>query len=219
MDNRISYHQSLVSLQNDLLSMGSKVEYLIHQAVDALAKMDDELAKKTIEQDDLVDEMLIRIEESSLRLIALQQPMAGDLRIISTALKIATDLERIADHAVDIAKICIRMNGEELLKPLVDIPRMAELTKIMLQESLLSYTERNIHRAAALAEKDDEVDKLYSSILDELTRLLDGDFMKNRQITQLMNAALFLERVGDHCTNIGESVIYMVTGKRNDLNV
>ena len=219
MDNRFSYHQSLDCLQKDLLEMGNQVVHLINQAVDALATMDENLANKTIEQDDIVDEMLIRIEEHCLRLIALQQPMAGDLRIISMALKIATDLERIADHAVDIAKICIRMNGEALLKPLVDIPRMAKLTKVMLQESLLSYTERDIHRAAALAEMDDEVDKLYSAIVDELTRLLSSDYMQNRQLSQLMLAALFLERVGDHCTNIGEGVIYMVTGKRNDLNM
>ncbi|TVY08092.1 phosphate signaling complex protein PhoU [Paenibacillus cremeus] len=219
MDNRVNFHQSLVLLQQNLFSMGSQVELLIHQAVEALARMDEKLAKQTIEQDDQIDDMLIRIEESCLRLIALQQPMASDLRIISIALKIATDLERIADHAVDIAKICIRLNGEELVKPLIDIPRMAELTKIMLRDSLLAYTERDVHRAAALAEKDDEVDKIYSSVVNEINHLMTTDFARNRQLSQLMLAALYLERVGDHCTNIGEGVIYMVTGKRKDLNV
>lgn len=219
MDNRVNFHQSLEHLQEDLLQMGSQVEGLIRQAVDALSMLDEKLARLTIEQDDYIDQMLVKIEENSLRLIALQQPMAGDLRTISTAFKIATDLERIADHAVDIAKICIRLSGEELVKPLEDIPRMAELTQMMLRESLLAFTERDIHRAAALAEKDDEVDKLYSTIMNDTNSMMGSDFAKNRQLSQLMLAALFLERVGDHSTNIGEGVIYMVTGKRKDLNV
>ncbi|MEC0211090.1 phosphate signaling complex protein PhoU [Paenibacillus ehimensis] len=219
MDNRINFHQSLDLLQKDLLDMGNDVARLIRQAVEALARLDEGLARQTIEEDDRIDEMTARIEEDSLRLIALQQPMASDLRIISMALKIATDLERIADHAVDIAKICIRLNGQELVKPLEDIPRMAELTQNMLQESLLAYTERDVHRAAALAEKDDEVDKLYSVIVNDLIMLMGTDFAKNRQLSQLMLAAHFLERVADHSTNIGEGVIFMVTGKRKDLNV
>ncbi|MDO3678920.1 phosphate signaling complex protein PhoU [Paenibacillus ehimensis] len=219
MDNRINFHQSLDLLQKDLLDMGNDVARLIRQAVEALARLDEGLARQTIEEDDRIDEMTARIEEDSLRLIALQQPMASDLRIISMALKIATDLERIADHAVDIAKICIRLNGQELVKPLEDIPRMAELTQNMLQESLLAYTERDVHRAAALAEKDDEVDKLYSVIVNDLIMLMGTDFAKNRQLCQLMLAAHFLERVADHSTNIGEGVIFMVTGKRKDLNV
>ncbi|MFB0842631.1 phosphate signaling complex protein PhoU [Paenibacillus oleatilyticus] len=219
MDNRINFHQSLDLLQKDLLDMGNNVARLIRQAVQSLARLDEGLARQTIEEDDQIDEMTARIEEDSLRLIALQQPMASDLRIISMALKIATDLERIADHAVDIAKICIRLNGQELVKPLEDIPRMAELTQNMLQESLLAYTERDVHRAAALAEKDDEVDKLYSVIVNDIIMLMGTDFSKNRQLSQLMLAAHFLERVADHSTNIGEGVIFMVTGKRKDLNV
>lgn len=199
--------------------MGKQVERLIQQAVDALASQDEALARKTIAQDDKIDELTLEIEEESLRLIALQQPMASDLRAISMAIKIATDLERIADHAVDIAKICLRLNGEELVKPLVDIPRMAALTQAMLRESLLAYMERNIHRAAALADKDDEVDKLYSIISNDLLQLMSSDMSVNRQLTQLMLTAHFLERVADHSTNIGEGVIYMVTGKRKDLNI
>ncbi|CAG7644853.1 Phosphate-specific transport system accessory protein PhoU [Paenibacillus solanacearum] len=218
MDNRLLFHQSLNQLQRTLLEMGSRVEQLIHQAVDALARMDEPLAKHTIEQDDEIDELMIRIEENALRLIALQQPMGSDLRILSTAIKIATDLERIADHAVDIAKICVRLNGEPLVKPLVDIPKMAELAKAMLRESLLSYTERDVHRASALAGQDDEVDKLYSTVVLDVNTLMGSDFARNRQLSQLMLAAHFLERVADHTTNIGEGVIYMVTGKRKDLN-
>ncbi|MGF7032297.1 phosphate transport system protein [Paenibacillus mucilaginosus] len=219
MDNRVNFHQSLDNLQQDLLTMGIQVEHLIHQAVESLSKLDENLAIQTIKQDDAIDEMTAKIEEDSMRLIALQQPMASDLRVISMALKIATDLERIADHAVDIAKITIRLNGQELVKPLEDIPRMAQMTQAMLRESLLAYTERNVHRAASLAEKDDEIDKLYGVVVNDVIALMGDDLTRNRQLSQLMLAAHFLERVADHSTNIGEGVIFMVTGKRKDLNV
>jgi phosphate transport system protein len=219
MDTRSNFHSSIGQLQNELLSMGADVASSIHCAVQSLAELDEKLAREIIERDDRIDGKMLEIEESCLRLIALQQPMASDLRIIGTALKMITDLERIADHAVDIAKITIRVSGEQLVKPLIDIPRMAELVELMLNESLLSYTERNVHRAAQLAERDDEVDKLYSSVLTDVTALMSSDPARNKQLTQLMMAAHFLERVADHTTNIGEGVIYMVTGKRKDLNV
>lgn len=219
MDSRASFHQNLEELQDALLKMGSLVEHLIEQSVESLATSDEALAKKTIEQDDEIDQMMLDIEEDCLRLIALQQPMAGDLRMIGMAMKIVTDLERIADHAVDIAKIAVRLSGETLVKPLEDIPKMAELVKVMLQESLISYTERNVHRAAALAEQDDEVDRLYSMIVGDVIGLMSDDASRNKQLSMLMLAAHFLERVGDHTTNIGEGVIYMVTGKRKDLNI
>lgn len=219
MDTRTGFHTSLDLLQKELLAMGDSVEDLIHQAVDSLSLLDEQLARETIENDDLIDEYLTKIDELSLRLIALQQPMASDLRIISTALKIATDLERIADHAVDISKITIRFSGETLIKPLQIIPQMAEIAIEMLRESLTAYTQRNVHRAAALAEKDDQVDKLYSNVMQELISLMNSDYNRNRQLTHLILVAHYLERVADHATNIGESVIYMVTGKRKDLNI
>jgi phosphate transport system protein len=219
METRSGFHHSLDELQKQLLEMGANVEKLIRDAVESLSRMDETIAKRVIDSDDTVDEAMRGIDELCLRLIALQQPMASDLRIIGTALKIATDLERIADHAVDIAKITIRLNGEELVKPLEVIPEMAELAQEMLRESLLSYTERNVHRAAALADRDDRVDKLYGSIFAEIVSLMGADSAKNRQLTHLLLVANHLERVGDHTTNIGEGVIYMVTGKRKDLNV
>jgi phosphate transport system protein len=219
MDTRSGFHHSLDELQQELQRMGHNVESLIHDAVDSLAHSDEQLAKQVVDSDDVIDETMRRIDELCLRLIARQQPMAGDLRIIGTALKIATDLERIADHAVDIAKITIRLSGQELVKPLEVIPRMAEIAMDMLRESLLAYTERSVHRAAALADKDDKVDKLYSEVMAEIVGLMSADTGKNRQLTHLMLVAHHLERVGDHTTNIGEGVIYMVTGKRKDLNV
>lgn len=219
MDARPGFHQSLSLLQKELLNMGESVKELILKSVASLAHLDEKTAQQVIKNDDLIDDYLTRIDELSLRLIALQQPMASDLRIIGTALKIAIDLERIADHAVDIAKITIRFAGEELVKPLETIPQMAEIAIEMLQESLLSYTERDVHRAAALAEKDDRVDKLYSTVMTELMGMMNSDYHRNRQLTHLLLVAHFLERVADHTTNIGEAVIYMVTGKRKDLNV
>ncbi|MGG1597949.1 phosphate signaling complex protein PhoU [Paenibacillus naphthalenovorans] len=219
MDTRSNFHQAVEELQEDLLKMGGLVENHISLAVEALGARDEQLGRRIIEQDDRIDELMLRIEENCLRLIALQQPMASDLRIIGMALKISTDLERIGDHAVDIAKIAIRMSVDALVKPLEIIPNMALLAKDMLHESLLAYTERDIHRAAALAEKDDQVDKLYSSVVDEIIGMMNNDPGRNRQLSQLMMAALYLERVADHTTNIGEGVIYMVTGKRKDLNI
>ncbi len=206
-------------MQQELLNMGTLVENSIEGAVEALAKRDEALAKQTIDQDDQIDDKLLQIEENCLRLIALQQPMASDLRIIGTALKIAVDLERIADHAVDIAKIARRLAGKDPVKPLEIIPNMALIVREMLSESLQSYTQRDVHRAARLAERDDEVDKLYSSVVEEINGLMNSDLARNRELSQLMLAAHFLERVADHTTNIGEGVIYMVTGKRKDLNV
>lgn len=219
MDARPGFHQSLSVLQSELQNMGENVKDLILKSVESLAKFDENAARQVIKNDDHIDDYLTTIDELCLRLIALQQPMASDLRIIGTAMKIATDLERIADHAVDIAKITIRLAGEELVKPLEVIPEMADIAIEMLHESLLSYTERDVHRAASLAEKDDRVDKLYSSVMQELMGMMGSDYNRNRQLTHLLFVAHFLERVADHTTNIGEGVIYMVTGKRKDLNM
>jgi phosphate transport system protein len=219
MDTRLSYHQSLIELQADLLKMGRQVEVQIQSAVDSLSTLDEQKARETISNDDQIDDMMLKIEDRCLRLIALQQPMASDLRIIGTVSKIAVDLERIADHAVDIAKITRRLAGEELFRPLIVIPKMAEIAIEMLRESLLSYTEQDVNRAASLADRDDEVDQLYASLMQDMTGLMSADIPHNRQLFHLIMVAQFLERVADHTTNIGEGVIYMVTGKRKDLNV
>lgn len=219
MDTRSNYHQSLDDLQKELLHMGSLVEDRIRKSVESLKELNEDWAKEIIEKDDEIDEMLLVIEEQCLRLIALQQPMASDLRIIGMATKIAVDLERIADHAVDIAKLTLRMAGEQLVKPLIDIPQMAEIAMEMLRECLLSYTERDIHRAASLAEMDDRVDAMYSRVLTELTDMFGTDLRVNRQLTNLMMVSHYIERVADHTTNIGEGVIYLVTAKRKDLNI
>jgi phosphate transport system protein len=219
METRSSFHHSLDELQRKLLDMGASVEHMIYSAVESLARHDHKLANDVIDSDNKIDESLQDIEELSLQLIALQQPMASDLRIIGTALKISTDLERIADHAVDIAKITNRLSGEELVKPLEDIHRMVNLAKGMLWQSLLSYKERNVHHAAALSEKEEQVDTLYGRIMSEMVELMGSETTKNHQLTHLMMVAHHLERVADHIINIGEGVIYMVTGTRKVLNI
>ncbi|GMB01014.1 phosphate signaling complex protein PhoU [Pelosinus sp. IPA-1] len=219
MEMRMSFHKTLDVLHQDLLEMGSLVEDLLLQAVQSLASMDSNLAQQVIFQDDRVDEMMLKLEERCLNLIALQQPMATDLRMIGTILKIVTDLERIADHAVDIAKTTLRLSGEKLVKPLVDIPRMAALTKEMLREALVAYVERNTNRAEELADKDNEVDKLYSLLFQEIIAMMGNDKKINYQLTEFLMVARCLERVADHATNIGEWLIYMVSGKRQDLNL
>jgi len=219
MDTRKGFHHSLDDLQKDILKMGVKVEEAIFLAVKSLANEDVKMAEKVIEGDEAINETMIVIESACLRLLALQQPMASDLRVIGTALKIVTDLERIGDHAVEIAKTTVRLQGEKLLKPLVDTPRMAELTKDMLRDALNAYVNRDLDMARGLAAKDDVVDGLYKSIFNELQGMMTQDPATITQAIKLLMVCQSLERIADHATNIGEWVIFMVSGDRTDLNV
>jgi len=218
-DARKGFHDELESLQQDLLRMGRHVEESISRAVEALSTQNLQLAEQVIDDDDEIDEMQVYIENNCLRLLALQQPMGKDLRVIGTALKVVTDIERIADHSVDICRTVTRMNGEPLVKPLIDIPRMAHIAQKMVRDSLKSFVARDTAIAESLAKQDDDVDYLFGSIMRELTTLMMADTSTIRQSTHLMMAAQSLERIGDHATNIGEWVIYMVLGERRDLNV
>jgi phosphate transport system protein len=215
---RVSFHSELKALQVELMKMGVAVEEAIHYAVKSLAEKDSVLAQRVIEGDDAIDALEHQIEDACLRLLALQQPMAGDLRIIGTALKIVTDLERMADHAVDIAKVTLRIEGQPLIKPLVDIPRMADIAKAMTREALNAYVNRDKDAALAMIHMDDGLDHLYGAIFTELLMMMSQDPSIIAQATYLLHVALHLERIGDHCTNLGEWVIYMVTGVREELN-
>lgn len=215
---RESFHASLERLQSDLLKMGARVEESIHQAVKSLEQGDAELAERIIAGDDAIDQMELDIEQQCLNLLALQQPMAKDLRIIGTALKIITDLERMADHASDIAKVTIRLKGQPLIKPLVDIPRMAEIAQTMTRESLTAYVNRDPDLAYRMIERDHQVDHLYSQIFRELLLIMMEDPKTIGQATQLLFVSMYLERIADHATNLGEWVIFMVTGERRELN-
>jgi phosphate transport system protein len=215
---RKSFHNSLDELIQDVSQMGTLIENAICSAVKSLEERDLTLAQKVVADDDLVDNLKQKIEETCLTMLALQQPMAVDLRIIGNALKIVTDLERIADHAVDIARITIKLRGEPLIKPLVDIPKMAKLTQEMVRDSLNAYIDRDENLAQGLALKECKVDHLYRIVFEDLMQLMAKDPTILYQGVNLLLVALYLERVGDHVVNIGEWIIFMITGKRKSLN-
>lgn len=218
MTTRHSFHEQLDALQRDLLKMGVFVSEAIRKSVQSLAKSDATLAREVITGDDTVDQMLIDIEKRCLQLMALQQPMASDLRAIGTALKIVTDLERMADHATDIAKVTLRLEGEPLIKELVDIPRMAERVQAMTREALEAFVHRDVERAKQMISMDDEIDHTYKRIFNELMEIMQNKPQTVKQGTYLLLVAHYLERVGDHATNLGEWTIYMATGELRDLN-
>ncbi|HYF95207.1 MAG TPA: phosphate signaling complex protein PhoU [Symbiobacteriaceae bacterium] len=215
---RSSFHEQLAELQRDLLKMGVFVSEAIQKAVDSLARVDAAAAREVIAGDDTVDQMLIDIEQRCLQLMALQQPLASDLRAIGTALKIVTDLERMADHATDIAKVTVKLEGEKLIQELVRIPRMAQRVVTMTHEALEAFVTRDVGRAKAMIAMDDEIDALYKGAFDHIMAIMQTQPQHVRQATYLLLVAMYLERVGDHATNLGEWTIYMVTGELKDMN-
>ncbi len=214
---REQFHTELLRLQQEILRMGALVEEQMARAIQSLTDQNLELADQVVADDDRVDDLEINIERRCLTLLALQQPLAGDLRTVSTALKIITDLERMADHAVDIAKVTRRIASEPLVKPLVDIPRMATLAAHMVRSALNAYVARDIDMALSMIRMDDEVDQLYRVIFDDLIEIMRRDAQSSFQSTHLLFVANYLERIADHATNLGEWVVYMVTGERRGL--
>jgi phosphate transport system protein len=215
---RTSFDTNLHELHNDLLRMGSIVEKQIYKCIEALVNQDCTLAEQVIKDDDLVDDLQKEIEAKCIKLIATQQPLAHDLRNIFTTTKIVTDLERMADHAVDIAKITIRLKDEKYIKKLIDIPRMAEIVKKMIKSSLDAYVDGDVEKAYSTCKMDDEVDGIYRQVFSELLVIMMGDSNTINQATQFLFICKFLERVADHATNICEWTIYLVTGEQIDLN-
>jgi phosphate transport system protein len=215
---RGSFDIHLQELNNDILRMGSMVEKQIKQCIEALVNQDEQLANKVIQNDDLVDNLEKEIEDKCIKLIATQQPLALDLRNIFTTTKIVTDLERMADHAVDIAKITLRLKGEKYIKQLIDIPRMAEIVSEMIRLSLDAYVEGNSEKDYEICKMDDKIDAIYRQVFSELLVLMMEDPSTIKQSTQFLFICKFLERVADHVTNICEWTIYLVTGEQKDLN-
>jgi phosphate transport system protein len=214
MPTRQSFDQDLIDLQQELLKMASLVEEAIFKGVQSLAKQDNALAQQVIDGDDLIDQMEINIEARCMKLIALQQPAARDLRVIGTALRIIADLERMADHATDIAKTTQRLAGQPLIKPLVDIPRMAVLAQKMLKDSIDAYVHLDVALAEQIGRDDDAVDALYSQVFRELLTYMIEDPQTIGQATQLIFVGRYLERIADHAQNIAEWIVYLVTGER-----
>lgn len=215
---RNKFQDQLDELQREILRMGQLVTEMIDNATLSLARQDTALAAQVIAADDEIDRLLIETEMKSLQLMALQQPMAKDLRILGTALKLVTDLERMADHAAEIAEITQKLAGEPLIKPLVDIPRMAQFAQEMTRQALDAYVRRDEQAARTMIATDHEIDALYRSIFDELIEMMHKDPSVVKQATYLLHVAMSLERIGDHATNLGEWTIYLLTGELEELN-
>ncbi|MDD3156855.1 phosphate signaling complex protein PhoU [Anaeromusa sp.] len=213
---RHNYDYELQGVRNDILQMGQLVITAIERSIQALVDLDMELACQVIQGDDAIDELELLLEERCVVLIARQQPLAKDLRILSTGLKISTDLERIGDHAFDIAKIAKRLGegGNGHVKPLLDIPRMAGLATQMLRDALTAYVNMDVELVDKVCQADDEVDALYNQLFRELLTYMLANPAVINDATQLIFVARYLERVADHTTNIAEWVIYLQTGQR-----
>ena len=212
------FEANIQELHNDLIRMGSIVEKQIHDCIDALVTQNTELAEKIIKDDDIVDLMEREIEDKAIKLIAMQQPLAIDLRNIFTTTKIVTDLERMADHAVDVAKITLRLKDEKYVKQLISIPRMGELVVLMIRDALDAYVAGDLEKAYEVCKRDDEVDDIYKEVFNELLQLMIDNKNTVNQATQLLFICKWLERIADHTTNICEWTIYLVTGEKINLN-
>lgn len=212
------FDSHLEEMHTDLLRMGSMVEKQIFQCIESLVKEDSKLAQTVIDNDDIIDDMQKEIENKAIKLIAMQQPLAMDLRNIFTTTKIVTDLERIADHAVDIAKVTKRLNSDEYTNSLPDIQKMANMVKEMLKVSLDAYVQGDVKRAYDICKKDDEIDAIYKQIFSEFLLMMMENPKTINQATQFLFACKYLERIADHTTNICEGTIYLVTGEQIDLN-
>jgi phosphate transport system protein len=218
MMTRELFDAQLEALHAQLLNMGEQVQGAIAGAVDVLVARDAVGAKAVIVGDEQVNQLTLKIEGLCLEMLALQQPMARDLRRITSILKVITDLERIADHAVDIARATERLSGQSFVKPLVDIPQMAALVQGMVATALNAFVARNREQALSLVEQDHEVDRLHRQVIEDLQRLMEGDSRAISQGIQLLFVSSALERIGDHATNLGEWYLYLETGDRTDLN-
>jgi len=215
---RETFEEQLRELQDDLLAMGDLVDRAIERSIRALADHDVKLAQGIIADDVLINQAQREIEEKCLVLIATQQPMASDLRVIASVSSIATELERMGDHAEGIGKITLMLADQPLLKPLIDIPRMAERGRSMLRQQLEAFVHRDVEMARNSATGDEEVDALYDQIYRELLVFMMSDPRTISRATHLLWVAHNLERIADRTTNIGERVVFLVTGEVEELN-
>ena len=217
MEMRTTFHKRLREIQDDILVMGSMVSKAIIRSVEALKSRDIKAANQIIADDQGINRKRFEIEESCIELIATQQPMATDLRTITAILNITTEIERIGDYAVGIARIVILIGNEPLIKPLVDIPLIAKKTVDMLDRCLQAFIDRDAEAAKKIAREDDEIDNLYDQIFRELLNIMAEDPKTITRATRLMWTAHNLERAADRVTNICERIVYIVTGKMEEI--
>jgi phosphate transport system protein len=216
---RADFDRNLKALQDDLLMLGSMVESAIARSIDALKNRDLETSRQVIKEDDLIDRRRYQLEDQCIDLIATQQPIAIDLRTLMAVLHIAVELERMGDYAEGIGKISLMMGDEPPIKPLIDIPKMAEKASSMLQRSLDALVNRDPRAAIKVCNDDDEVDDLYDRVYRDLLTYMTRDPSTIQRATYLLWVAHDLERIADRATNIAERVIFLVTGKLTGANV
>lgn len=214
MRNR--FDRQLEQLNNELINMGSLIEEAIEMAITALIKQDVKKARDVVEFDEEIDEKEREIESLCLKLLLQQQPVARDLRQISAALKMITDMERIGDHAADISEMTILMADKPYIRNIDHLQTMAKETMVMLVKSIEAYVEKNQEKAEKVIANDDVIDNLYDEIKMELIEAIQKDANNGEQATDLLMVAKYLERIGDHATNIAEWVIFSITGKHED---
>ena len=209
---RGDFERKLNQVQDEVVELASMVEKAIFKSIDALKSRDIELSKQVVEDDDEIDNKQQALEDLCVDLIALEAPMAVDLRVIISAMMVANELERMGDYAEGIAKLSIAMGDLPPLKPLIDIPRMAEKSVSMLRRSIESYVGRDIEGARQVYSDDDEVDEIYEQVYRELLTYMMADPSTIQRATYLLWVSHDLERVADRTTNIAERVMYLVTG-------
>lgn len=215
---RKEFDLGLDELRELLEEMGRRVENALSESIKCLKSGDVERAKEIIAADVELNKLESQIMDIGSLLILKQQPVAKDLRRIIVAFRISNDLERMGDLSIDIAKMVVRMNGEPLMKPLIDIPRMGEIVQQMTFESIQAYVTENVDLAYKMAKDDDLVDQLYGQIFRELLTYVVENPQNASQAMNLTFVGRYIERIADHATNIGESVVYLVTNERPDLN-
>lgn len=218
MTTRTNFHNAMQHLKEEIAVMSTLVATAIAKAIEALVERDLTLAHELIDADKLINNKQSDIEDLCVLLIAREQPVAGDLRKIITALKIVTQLERMGDHAAHIAKAAIRLSDEKYIKPLIDIPEMGKIGIEMLESAIEAYLENDSDKAEKTALIDDKIDNLHEQVLRELLTYMMEDPRNIRQANNFLFISRFLERIGDHVTNICECVVFSTTGRHTDLN-
>ena len=211
MRNR--FDRQLEELNDELIEMGTMIEKAIETAAKALISQDSELAKTVIEGDEQVDRQERIIENLCLKLLLQQQPVAKDLRLISSALKMITDMERIGDQAADISELTIMLSEAKYIKKLEHIQQMAKETMVMLVESIDAFVNKDMLKAQSVIDADDKVDELFAEVNKELIKMIHEDINCGEQASDLLMIAKYFERIGDHTTNIAEWVIFSITGE------
>lgn len=212
-DMERKFDEELKNLKEKILKLGALVEDQVQNAITALVKRNSKLAQDVIEKDAQVNKIEVEIDEECIRLIALRQPAGSDLRFITTAMKLVTDMERIGDLAVDICERAMELNLEPQLKPYIDIPRMADISMQMLKGALDAFVNRDSKLAQEVCARDDEVDNLNVQIFRELLTFMVEDSHTITRAVRVSYVSKYLERIADHATNIAEMVVYLVEGK------